>query len=411
MSTRLRTAFRVLVPWLIVSSGGLALASMIATKPQAERNDRKAQGLLVRTTRATSDTPKLSVQGQGTVTAAQEVDLIAQVSGRVVWISDELERGGVFEKGDPIARIDPSDYQLSVDARVASLKQAELELELERGRRVVAEHEWDVFRGERETELGEDARRLALRGPQLDTAEVAIQAAESDLARARLDLSRTTIRAPFNATVVSEQVELGQVVSGQNPIATLIGTDAYWVQVAVPADQLPYVNLPTRTEPGAEATIDQSLGSDTRTHLGRVIRLLPDLDAVGRMARLLVEIEDPLGLAQGDARDRSAIPLLIGSYVDVSIAIAPFQDAVEIPRMALREGSKVYVVGDDRRLDVRSVRLAWRLPETVLVHEGLSGRELVVTSRIATPVQGMQLRVAETTGRDAESSTAVQLEK
>jgi hypothetical protein len=102
----------------------------------------------------------------------------------------------------------------------------------------------------------------------------------------------------------------------------------------------------------------------------------------------LVSIDDPLG-EEGD------LPLLLGSFVDVAITARPIEDAVRLPRAALRNGREVYVMNDQSLLEIREVEIAWTEPDVVLITGGLAPGERIVTSRIATPVPNMPLRTAE----------------
>ena len=106
------------------------------------------------------------------------------------------------------------------------------------------------------------------------------------------------------------------------------------------------------------------------------------------MARLLVTIENPLG-------QRGDLPLLLGSFVDVAIGAQPIDNAIRLPRVALRNGRNVYVMNDEDLLEIRDVQIAWTEPDAVLVTNGLQPDERVVTSRISTPVPNMLLRTAE----------------
>ena len=119
-----------------------------------------------------------------------------------------------------------------------------------------------------------------------------------------------------------------------------------------------------------------------------MIRQLPDLDPGGAMARILVRIENPLG-EEGD------LPLLLGSFVDVAVRAQPIDDAIRVPRVALRNGRDVYVMNEEGLLEIREVEIAWSEPDAVLVTSGLESDERVVISRIATAIPNMLLRTAE----------------
>jgi multidrug resistance efflux pump len=109
-----------------------------------------------------------------------------------------------------------------------------VELELEKGRGDVAQREWQILRSDSDANLAP----LALRSPQLVAAKQSLAGAQANLKQAELALSRTHFTAPFNALVLDESIEVGQVVAPGAPLATLIGTDRFWVSVSLPVDEL-----------------------------------------------------------------------------------------------------------------------------------------------------------------------------
>jgi hypothetical protein len=173
----------------------------------------------------------------------------------------------------------------------------------------------------------------------------------------------------------------------------LIGTDAYWVQVSIPADQLGALVLPSAGgEIASPAVVRQTVGSEAVEREGKLLRLLGDLDPVGRLVRVLVEVTDPLHL-QREA-SAAALPLLLGAYVSVDFEGRQVSDVAELPRSALHDGDKVFLCGPNDELVIRPVQVSWRTVDTVLVSAGLEPGERLVTSRIATPIAGMKLRTS-----------------
>lgn len=186
--------------------------------------------------------------------------------------------------------------------------------------------------------------------------------------------------------------EIGQLVGPQVNIARLVGTDKFRVLTSVRADQLRHIALPgIDGGEGSQVTVRQHIGGDEVVRTGRVVRLLSDLEPGSRMARVLVEVDDPYGLEQaGDGGERP-YPLLLDAFVDVHIDGRKTAELVELPRGALREGDRALVYADGE-LSVRELTIAWRRPDTVLVDEGLNHGDRIVTSPLATPVDGMKLR-------------------
>ena len=369
---------------VIVAATAIALG-LVATKEEPPRAEKPLEGTLVEVIRISSSRHEVDLHAKGTVVPAMEVVLQPELGGRVIWQSSELVAGGRFKADQPILRIDPRDYQLAVEAHRSKVNRAKLDLAIEARRGEVAKREWSSFG---EMDVSDEQRALAQREPHLESTRLALKAAQSSLKKAQLDLTRTTLRAPFNAMVVTESVDPGQLINPQTSVARLVGTDNYHVQVSVPVSALRAARVPTADEPGSQAKIIQRVGQETIERPGEVIRQLPDLDPGGAMARVLLNIENPLG-------QRGDLPLLLGSFVDVSIGAQPIDNAIRLPRVALRNGRNVYVMNDDNLLEIREVQIAWTEPDAVLVTGGLGPDERVVTSRISTPVPNMLLRTAE----------------
>ena len=396
---------------VVLAIGVGSVAFLYKTRPVPQRAARQDEGVLVEVVPVSTSRQRLAVAAQGTVMPARQVVVMPEVSGRILWQSDELVPGGRFKRGEPILRLDARDYSLQVRQQQSVVEQAEVNLKLEQSRREVARKEWEIVGEDGDaTALGRD---LALRKPQFAAAEKAVESAKSARAQAKLSLGRTGLVAPFNCFVKSENVDVGQLVAPASQLATLVGTDEFWVQVAVPVDKIAAIDVPglnVGEGEGARADVWQEVGQARVKRQGRVVRLLGDLDPVGRMARLLIEIDDPLGLENGAARreadgekpaSRPALPILLGAFVHVDIDAREIEEVIEVPRKALHRGDEIYVLGKDGRLVVREVAIAWRKEKTVLVSSGLKPGDEIVVSRLPTAVPGMKLRTAPVGGGEA----------
>jgi len=150
----------------------------------------------------------------------------------------------------------------------------------------------------------------------------------------------------------------------------------------------------------------------------RVIRLLGDLDQVGRLARILVEVKDPL-LLHSKKRPAEQMPLLLGSYVTVEILGDMVKDVFVVPRNALRDVEEevagadirtgwVWTIDDESRLQVRKVEILWRLKHEVYVSNGLNDGDRVITSAVPNPIVGMKIQVesAESSGGSLKTESS-----
>jgi RND family efflux transporter MFP subunit len=368
---------------ILALAGGIAFL-LVATKKEAPQVEKTTLGHLVEVVTVERGAHKITVDAHGRAVAAREIVIQPEVTGRVTWHAPHLAPGGRFKKGEAMFKLDQRDYRIAVDARRADVSRAELELRVEQGTQKVAEKEWEAFGGTSPT--AQENRDLALRMPQLKAAEVGLDAAKSSLDKASLDLQRTTLKAPFDGIVVTESVGVGMVVGPQSQLGRFVSTEEFWVTVSVPASAIARLSFPSEERPGSTVTIQYRAGDARGEIEGELLRLLPDLDPQGSMARLIAKIPSPL-----DQRP----PLLLGTYVAVSIEADPLEDVAEIPRAALQEGDVVFVMTEDDKLEFRPVEIAWELPKSLLVADGLAPGERVIISQIGTPLPGMALRLAE----------------
>lgn len=373
---------------VICAAIGIAIF-LVLTKPKAGRRHPPKMNPLVSVISVRPETHEVTVRVMGTVVPAKELTLRSRVAGEIEHMHPEFTEGGLLHKGEEILRIDDQDYRLIVAQKQSAVADARYALKVEMGRQEIARREWKLLNGDNPAPP-EDAE-LALRKPHLEKAQSDLIAAEAELEAARLQLARTKIHAPFNAIVRSTSIQQGSQVTTQENLATLVNTDTYWIQASIPVDQLQWIDIPGREASMGSAVVVRYQNSAVRP--GRVIKLLSDLEKQGRMARLVIQVDDPLSLASPDG-DTPA--MLIGEYVQADIQGHRIPEAYRIPREALRESSRIWVVGTDGALDIREVDVVWRDTQSVILKQGLRPGERVVVSDLATPVKGMAVDIDST---------------
>jgi len=376
--------------FLIVIAIGVTLliaSILFLTKPEPERTEPVPKSTLVNIYSATMSDEPVILTAYGVVQANREVTLRSEVSGRVIEQSENLVVGGLTKKDEILLRLDPRDYLIIIEQEKANLEKAEFEIQVEKGRQVVAKREWEQLAPSiKITELSEE---LALRKPHLREKKAALEAAKSKLEKAKLDYQRTVIRSPLNAIVIEESVETGDYITPQNEITQLVATDEFRVQVSVPVNKLEWIQIP-----GGKVTVIQDLGKgQSKKREGTILRLLGNLDPSGRMARILVTIEDPLGLKNLQYRQN---PLLIGSYIRVEFEGPVLENIFVIPREAVREDNQVWIQTEDNTLDIRNINIVLRHKDVVYINKGLKEGEKIVISSLPLALPGMLLRSVET---------------
>lgn len=384
-STAPATWWRPLLVCLAIAAAGAATVYWIFTsEPTAKREGaRKKTAMLVQVTGVESGDFRPTIVAMGTVMPAREVVVRARVEGQVVEVGEAFVPGGSVAAGDRLVRLEPDDYETAVRQRRSELEEARAALKLEGGRQEVARGE---FRRFEDTLRGAD-KDLVLRKPQLQAAEARVDFAAAALRRARLDLKRTRIDAPFDAQILERMVNIGSQVSPGDPVARLVGVNTYWVEVAVPVSKLRWLSFPGSPDAaGAEVRIrDRTAWPKGTSRAGHVYELVGELDDETRMARVLVTVDDPLS---------EEPPLMLGAFVEARIEGRPLEDVVRLDRSLLRSDDTVWVMKDGK-LDIRDVKVRFRDEQHAYIESGLTAGDRVVTTNLATVVDGARLRLAQ----------------
>lgn len=364
---------------LLVLAAGIGLSQvLIATAPKAERRAPERTARLVTAEPVQADSRAVSLLGYGIVQAQQQLNLQAQVAGTVRELGPKFVPGARFKKGEVLVRLDDTDYRIELQTAQAALAQARSNLTTEEGNQVVAQADFELLG----LDTDERERALILRKPQLEAAKAAVQSAQASVDRAKVNLERTVLRAPFDGVVVSRQASVGAQVNASSMLGELASGQAFWVSVAVPQADLRWINFPSQGQAGSPVCVSDASSDEKACHKGRVLSLQSSVQEGGRQAQVLVEVSSQ---ANGDTP-----PLLLSQYVRVRFEGKTLPDVFEL-RPAHVHGSTVWVLKDGA-LDIRPVNVVFRSAEYVLIDQGLQAGDVVVTSNIGSPVQGMALR-------------------
>lgn len=374
---------KILLPLGLIALGLVCVWLFVATKPQPGKGKPAPTSPLVTVSPVSTGRADIVVSALGTVTPAQEVALRPRVSGTVVELSPLLQPGSRVSANSLLVRLDPEDYRIEVARKESALAKAKADLALEMGQQTIARKELRDLQNVLPQVMNtmDSGNQIALRAPHLAQAKAAVAAAQAELEAAQNNLDRTRLSAPFDALVTSRNISIGSQATSQEAVATLVGTEAFWVEAAVPLDRLESAGL-SRIE-SRPATVFTSSG---QSRAGLVLGHTGSLSQSARMGHVLVRVEDPLALGQTNLP-----PLILGDQVRVDIHAGSRDGLVKLPRALLRAGDTVWTVKNNT-LDIRPVKVFWRDVDTVFLESGLEDGELVIASDLI-PIQGMNLRV------------------
>jgi RND family efflux transporter MFP subunit len=236
-----------------------------------------------------------------------------------------------------------------------------------------------------------------LRIPQLEQAR-------AEYAAAKLDLERTTIRAPFKGRVRERVVGIGQYVAPGAQLGRIFSTDVAEIRLALTDGDLAKLGIPiafveTPESPGPPALLTAIVAGHEHNWLGRVARTDGAIDPATRQISAIAVVDDPYGAGADDGT-----PLAMGLFVNARIEGRPYANAIVLPRSALYGRDTVYVIDDADILHKRVVEVVSADRDTITVSSGLAPGERVATSPLRGADEGDKVLPTDPNAVDAERS-------
>jgi len=432
-----RRSLGVLVP---LAAGAAVAAWLVAGRTPPERG---GSGETV-TTVAAIAVPELAwrprATGYGTARPTRSWRGVAEVSGRIVWRSPELDTGAILPRGAELIQIDRTDYHLAAaearaaiaagEARIKALAtragNLNRSLAIARRRLEVAERELerletlhergtvpraDVDRQEgaylQQRQAVQELRNSISQIPaERQRLDAELERDRARLAQARAALPRTTVRAPFDLRISAVETETGQYVRSGETLLSGDSVAATEVEAEIAVSTFRALLDPERRpeQPSPVTELDRlldAMGLTARVNLrttggaeplitwpARVDRISDAIDARTRTVGLIVTVDEPYASARPPERP----PLVKGMYVAVRVCAPPRPAAVVVPRTAVH-GDRVYVADRDNRLIIRRVQRLYSHDDFVVVDTGLAAGERVVVSDPVPAIDGMKLTV------------------
>lgn len=407
--TKQKRRLRRILPVIVLLIGAGAFAVLLKTRRPPKRRPQTKKGVLVDVMTVAKENRHAEIVSQGTVQPRKEAEISSQVAGRIVWVHPQLVTGGFIKNGDTLLKIDPVDYRLALERANVALATAQKSLTETESNAAVARREWKII-GEKQ---GREANPLALYKPQLKLAQANLRGAEAEVEQAKVNLSRTVLRAPFNLRVRQESVERGQYVMAGRTVATVFGTDEAEVIVPLPVAELTWLNVPDirnmetskRLAKGAQPAqhdltppvrIEMHVGDKVYAREGTLVRTTGETDSNARMTSVVVRIEDPYDIHAQHTEDHTP-PFQVGTFVHVRMRGRQLTGIVPIPAFALRLGSIVWTADQQNKLRKHKVTVARLTEKEALISSGISEGDHVILTTINDVIDGMRLRIRTNT--------------
>ncbi len=412
MSWQVRKA---VLPAILVVAAIVGAITLVRTKPVVEPSDKSEQPWLVSVARVKLADIQPSLHLFGEIVAGREVELRALVAGEVVAVADTFVDGGTLRRGEMIIAIDEFDYRAKFDELSAQVREARARLEeiaarrnsyamaLRRDREMVALRRRDVERMHALSGRGTvsdkrmDTARMELVQQQkatemrqsdhaAETAHVKQQEAVINrlnvgLRRAKRNLQRVRLTAPFDGFLTDVQAQLGKRLGANDRVAHLI--DAGRLEARVTLSDRQYGRL-VSTGPlaGRPADVTWRVGGHEFRYAGRLDRIGARIDATSGGVQVFARL-------QGADLTK---PLRPGAFVAITMPDQIYQSVARLPESALYNTDTVYVITDGR-LEKRAVELVARVGNDVLLRGAIHDGDQVAVTRFAEIGPGQKVEV------------------
>ncbi|MFK8053771.1 MAG: efflux RND transporter periplasmic adaptor subunit [Woeseiaceae bacterium] len=394
MSTNNQTFLKAILPVAILAGLGFIAAGIWLNPPERMRGDRGPAQLVVEATDLAEQDYTVRLQSYGTIQPRTQSMLVSQVAGQITRINPAFRDGGFFEKGDVLVSLDDRDYTADVSIAEATLLEARQAVAEAEARSAQALIDWERLGNEG------DAPPLVLREPQLQAARARLVSAEAAVTKAKLDVERSKIRAPFAGRVLRQTVDLGQVVGINTTLGEIYATDVVEVRLPLRNSDLRFIDLPEQfrfdeggATDGAVVQFSSDLGAGGSWQ-GQLVRTEGAIDPTARQLYVAAQIRDPYrrGIA-------GATPLKIGQYVTATIDGMTIEDTLVVPNENIYQGTYVYVVSDGV-LDRRKIDVTWQNDVESVVAGGIVAGEKLVTTPLGQVTSGTRVSISGEAKRD-----------
>jgi len=372
----------ILIPGIVVGAAALAVA-VSQLKPEPQKKDDEKLDLLVEVVPLEVSTESFKIRSQGTVRPRTQTILSAEISGSIVSISPKFIAGGIFQEGEVLMRIDPTNYTVAVDKADALVRQRQIEYD--------------------------GAKKLRSQGYRAESefasAAAALASAQAELVSARRNLERTFIRLPYEGMVLSKDTDIGQFVNPGSQLGVAFATDRAEVRLPLTDLDLAFVEMPKATEISETGAVDGPQVRLTAVQKGKrvawdaqIVRSEGVVDERSRVTYAVAHIADPYQLHGNGS------PLPVGTFVAADISGTTVLDVIRIPRTALRGADQVLIVNDESKIEIRNVDVVRSDDMYAYVSGGVSAGERITTTAIEAPVNGMSVRTADTLAKEDRES-------
>ena len=405
---------------LLIAAVGTGLTACNRSKGQGANASASTSptpgAIFVSTTSAVSRQLPRYFEANGSLAPNQQADVAAETSGKVAAVG--VDMGSSVRRGQMIVKLDDADFRIRVqqaqaqlDQAKATLRQNEAKIGLRPGQKFSPENvpevagaraaldlaEKNLRRYEKLVETGDisrasydqqksqrdqlaEAYQALIHQAQQNYATVgnsqaAVDAAATQVALAKRNLGYSVVVSPMAGYVSERPADVGEYVSPQQKVATVVNLNPLRVRIDVPEQAIPQIHT------GESVSVSVS-GYPDRSFAGRVARVSPNVTTASRTLTIEADVENPRA------------ELKPGQFATVRILLPQSAAAVLVPQRALRiiSGSTYVYVIKNGHAEQRLVQPGQTEGDLVEIKSGVAADEVLATSNVDQLSDGAAVR-------------------
>ncbi len=346
---------------------------LMKTKPQAQKQQNQQSSLQVEAQKVFNEPIESAISHRGRISSYETVMLSAEVNGRIMQGNIAFKEGERFNKGDLLIRIYDNDIKASLTASKSNFLQRlssvlpDLKIDFPQ-----EYNKWKVFFNSIKVhnslpplpEIQSDKERVFMSSKGILSEYYSIRSQE-------INLNKYKIYAPFNGSFRDIQRQIGAVAGMGAVLATIVRTDRLEMIVPIPPEDAKWI------EPGISVTIN---GENNYKASGTVSRIADFLDEKTQTVKVYVKY-----IPEGKQAFK------IDEFAVAAFDIDKQVKGVKIPREALIDGEKVYVIKNNR-LQLQKITPERKLNDHIII-SGMQDGTLVVTESLVDVSEGDKVKI------------------
>lgn len=369
----MKKSFKILIPFIIIILTIFIVYIIFTNPPKAKIQSPTTTKIEIETKKLKEKDFLIKLESFGTAQAETQSTLSSQVSGKVIYVNENFKNGGFFNNKELLVQIEDTDYKADVKIAQAELLLAKQTLLEEEAKAKQAKEDWEKFN------INEEPNSLVLRIPQLEAAKASVIAAEADLEKAKLNLQRTKILAPYKGRVIEKNISIAQVIASNAQVGTVFSNSAIEIRLPIKNKELKLIDI------NKENNVLFTSETSEEQYQGKVVRSESTIDSNTKQLYLIAKIKD------------NNEKIKIGEYLTAKIEAKTLKNVLVVPNDSIYQSSYVYLEKDGVLIR-KDIEILWQDDKNSLIQKGLKQGDNLVLTTLGQVSSGTKVKVLNQKG-------------